>query len=229
MIDNQLTSVVIPVYNGERYLAEAIDSVLSQNLPVEVIVVDDGSTDASASVAGRYSPRVQCHQIFHSGISAARNRGVELATGEYLAFLDSDDFWTVNKLSIQVSEFKKNPSTGIVFGHVKQFISPELNDSLSMKIHCPAGIMPGYHPGAMLIRRRDFLRVGLFSTECRAGEFIDWYARAKESSLTITMLPELVMWRRLHDQNHGIRQKSAYTDYLKIIKQSIDRRQTKKH
>ena len=93
-------SVVIPVHDGERYLAAAIESVLEQTLPpAEVIVVDDGSTDSSVQVAERYAPQgVRCHSQANAGGGAARNRGVALSEGDFIAFLDADDLWELGKL-----------------------------------------------------------------------------------------------------------------------------------
>ena len=86
-------SVIIPVWNGERYLGEAIESVLAQEAapPMELIVVDDGSEDGSTAVAERFGPTVRCARIAHSGLAAARNAGLVLARGEYLLHLDADD------------------------------------------------------------------------------------------------------------------------------------------
>jgi glycosyltransferase involved in cell wall biosynthesis len=97
-------SVVIPVRNGELYLAEAIDSVLAQSHPaLECIVVDDGSTDSTAAVAGRYGDRLRFTRRAHGGVSAARNLGTSLARGELVAFLDHDDTWLTDKLERQLS------------------------------------------------------------------------------------------------------------------------------
>src|SRR5436305_1029668 len=95
-LDNNqpMISVIIPVYNGERYLGEAIESVLAQSYHwLEIILVDDGSTDGSATVAKQFSPAVQVVRQPNLGAGAARNRGIALAQGEFLAFLDADDLW----------------------------------------------------------------------------------------------------------------------------------------
>src|SRR5690349_2600271 len=95
-----LVSVVIPVFDGEAYLAAAIESALAKTYArVEVIVVDDGSTDGSASVAARYDVRLVRQS--NRGVSAACNAGVEAARGELIAFLDADDLWPPERLEIQ--------------------------------------------------------------------------------------------------------------------------------
>jgi glycosyltransferase involved in cell wall biosynthesis len=104
-------SAVIPVHNGQRYLGDAIASVLAQTREVlECIVVDDGSTDRTAEVAASFFDRVRYVGQSHAGVSAARNRGAELAAGELVAFLDHDDTWTARKLELQVEELGRRPA-----------------------------------------------------------------------------------------------------------------------
>jgi len=124
--ENQsLVSVIIPVYNCERYLAEAIESVIIQNYrPIEIIVIDDGSTDGSADVAKKFGQAARYCFLQHSGISAARNRGIDLAHGTFIAFLDADDIWVQNKLALQMAVFGKKPDLDMVFGLLKHFRSP---------------------------------------------------------------------------------------------------------
>jgi len=218
-----LVSVIIPVYNAEMYVAEAIGSVLAQRYnPVEIIVIDDGSTDDSAAVVKKFSAVNYEHQP-NGGISTARNRGVEQAQGEFLAFLDADDLWVKDKLTLQLAAFEDNLDLDIVFGQVQQFNGLELsntqNDKQSVK-----GLMPGYIPSTMLIKRDSFFRVGLFETHWKMGEFASWYLRSLEQGLKNLMLPDLVTWRRLHKTNNGIKQRVAINDYVHIIKASLDRR-----
>jgi len=220
-----IVSVIIPVYNCERYLAEAIESVLSQTYrSVEVIVVDDGSTDASASVAQQFIPPVRYYYQPNSGPSAARNRGVDLSKGDFLAFLDSDDVWTPDKLKIQMATFEDNPKIEAVFGHVQQFISPELDDNVKKRIRCPSDTMPGFCANAMLIRRSSFIRVGPFDPQWKVGQFEDWYSKAIEKGLKFVMLPDLLVKRRLHQTNMSILERDSRADYCRILKAALDRR-----
>jgi glycosyltransferase involved in cell wall biosynthesis len=220
-----IVSVIIPVYNCERYLAEAIESVLSQTYrSVEVIVVDDGSVDASASVAKQFVPPVRYYYQPNSGLAAARNHGVDLSKGDFLAFLDSDDIWTPDKLKMQVAKLENNSKIEAVFGHIQQFISPELDDSVIKKIRCPSDAIPGFCADTMLIRRSSFMRVGLFDTQWKVGQFEDWYSRAVEKGLEFCMIPNLVAKRRLHQTNIGIIERDSRADYCRILKAALDRR-----
>src|SRR2546427_4231674 len=111
-----VVSVVIPVYNGERYLADAIQSVLDQTYQnLEVIVVDDGSTDGSAAVAKRFGDAIRYVRQANGGVCQARNTGISVARGTYLAFLDQDDLWLPDKLAVQVAYLESHPEVGAVY------------------------------------------------------------------------------------------------------------------
>jgi glycosyltransferase involved in cell wall biosynthesis len=108
-------SVVIPTYNYARYLPEAIDSVLAQTYaPLEIIVVDDGSTDDTPQVLATYGEKIRIIRQDNQGVAAARNTGVAAARGEYIALLDSDDLWLPRKLELQVARFESDPALGFV-------------------------------------------------------------------------------------------------------------------
>lgn len=220
-----LISVVIPVYNRERYLGEAVESVLCQSYkPIEIIVVDDGSTDGCPEVLKDFAADVRYVSQPHGGAGVARNRGVALSQGSFISFLDSDDIWGKDKLLLQMNAIDKDSGLDMVFGHIQQFHSPELDEETKAKIYCPSGKMPGYVAGTMLIRRESFEKVGSFAVEWKTGEFIDWYSRAVERGLKSVMLPEVVMRRRLHTTNMGVSERDARIDYVRILKASLNRR-----
>ena len=218
-------SVVVPAYNSERYLGEALRSVLSQTrAPSELIMVDDGSSDGTASVARSFGDDVRYVRQPNGGIGSARNRGVELASGEHIAFLDADDLWEPGKLQRQLAALEEGPQLDMVFGHVRQFVSPELPAEVKARLRCPEGSQPGYSAGAMLARRATLERVGPFATDLHVGEFIDWMARARELGLRELMLDEVVLVRRLHDTNQGVRHRDHMGDFAHVLKASLDRR-----
>ena len=200
-----LVSVIIPAYNAESYLAEAIESALGQTYqPVEVIVVNDGSTDRTAEVAATFGDRINYFWRTNGGIGAARNSGVRLARGAFISFLDADDLWVADKVALQVSLLEGDPSLDMIFGHVEQFHSPDLDDAVRRQIEIRQRVMAGHHAGTMLIRREAFQHVGFFSESLDVGEFIDWYARARDVGLRSFMCPEVLMKRRLHKTNQGL-------------------------
>jgi glycosyltransferase involved in cell wall biosynthesis len=219
-----LVSVVIPVFNGEKYLAEAIASVFGQShQPMEVIVVDDGSTDNSAAVARGFSGITYCFQE-NAGLSSALNRGIGMANGDYLAFLDADDLWTAGKLDQQMNCLRHDPSLDMVFSHVRQFYSPELKDGNAQSIPAALRVIPGFCAGTMLIRRPAFSRAGLFNPKLKLGHFLAWYMHAQDNGLRGRMLAEVMLKRRWHAANMGIVMREARSEYARILKASLDSR-----
>ena len=220
-----LISVIIPALNAEKYLAEAIGSVLDQTYkPIEIIVVDDGSDDATAEVAARFNPYARYLYQNNAGAAAARNSGVKIALGDLLAFLDADDVWLDHKLSRQYEILTGSSEIEMVFGFVQQFISPDLTAEEAKTILIDTNPMPGYTFGTVLIKREAFLNVGYISEEWKAGEFIDWYLRAKDHGISEAILREVVMKRRIHTSNMMRGSRDLQQDYLRILKLDLDRR-----
>src|SRR5436305_3914257 len=139
MTTRPLISVMVGVYNAERYLAEAIDSVFDQSYrPLELIVVDDGSDDGSGDVAQRYGAALKYARQENAGNGSARNHAVQLASGQLFAFLDADDRFVPGKLDLQLAALEADPKLDMVFGHVREFVSPELTDAESATVRPPA-------------------------------------------------------------------------------------------
>ncbi len=216
-----MISVIIPAYNAARYVTEALRSVSVQSSPCEeILVVDDGSTDETRQVVKKlHEKAVRLVLAEHQGVSAARNLGVKEAQGDLLAFLDADDLWEKDKLRIQQQILTEQPELDGVFGHVTQFVSPELSLEQSKKFSVLPGPMPGYHAGCLLIKRTSFLEVGGFREELQSGEFIDWFIRAKERGLRFFMPDQVLMHRRIHGENSVLKNKEQlYRDYFQIIR-----------
>ncbi len=118
---NPLVSVILPVFNGERFLAEAIESVLQQGYrPIEIILVDDGSTDSTPRIAGSFADHVRYYYQPNAGPAAARNLGIRMASGEFIAFIDADDLWPEDKLAMQMRCFEAFPTVEIVQGLISR-------------------------------------------------------------------------------------------------------------
>lgn len=220
----ETVSMVMPVYNGERHLQAALSSLLAQTEPaVEIIVVDDGSTDASAEIASRFGAPVRVVRTAHAGIAPTRNVGVRATRSEVVGFLDADDLWTPDALHRLRSRLSSDPDLDLVFGHVRQFLSPELEPAEAERLLVPDSLEPAYLVGGVLIRRRALDRVGPFREDLRTGEFIDWIARAREQGLGEALVDDHVLWRRVHGTNHGRLQADRH-DYARILKAALDRR-----
>lgn len=212
-------SVVIPVHNGQKYLAQALESVLNQTVPPrEIIVVDDESTDDSAKIASTYGAQVRYIKQSRAGASTARNRGVDESSGNYLAFLDADDFWLPTKIERQLPLIVDSVKT-MVFCQLENFISPEL------KLILPADktSMPGYSSCTMLVSKADFLDIGYFSVELTVGEFIEWFSRARERGMVTRMVDEALVKRRIHD-NEQTADRAKLAGFAQLAKILIDRK-----
>jgi len=220
-------SVVVPCFNSERYLAHALDSILAQRQPsLEIICVDDGSTDGSAAIAARYSPTLRLLQQGNAGIGAARNAGVMAARGAYLAFLDSDDLWPAESLAKRHRMLSATPSPSCVFGALEQFYSEDQSLEARRRMQA-SGDTPSVarFAGTMLIRRADFLRVGGFDTAFVVGEMIEWVARAEANGLHLHTLDALVLRRRLHGENTTLRHAAELRhSYLRALKSGLESR-----
>jgi glycosyltransferase involved in cell wall biosynthesis len=222
---NQRITTIIPAFNREAYVTEAIRSVLAQTRPVdELIVVDDGSTDGTRRAVDEFGERVRYAYQENAGAGAARNTGLSLATGDLVTFLDSDDLWVADKTKRQLEAFTVRPDIDVVAGQVEQFISPELPDEISSILHCPSGTMPGLVAGAIMVRRAVFEKVGVFDPSLTVGEFIDWFSRATDAGIGFKVLPDLVLRRRIHRSNAVVENRDSYSDYVRLVKRSLDRR-----
>ncbi|MFC1453521.1 glycosyltransferase family A protein, partial [Verrucomicrobiota bacterium] len=215
-------------YNEERFIAEAVESILAQNDPnLEILAVNDGSTDNSAQIVKGHGAKVQLIEQDNQGTSSALNHGIRRAEGEFLAFLDADDVWVDDKLAWQRREMRNNPELDVVLGQMQNFLSPDLPDSEKERLSCPQKPIVGNCPGTMLIRRDSFEKVGSFSSKWRVGEYLDWFIRARERHLKFAITPRVMMKRRIHRRNKGRLLPEAKIDYLSIIKESLDRRRNR--
>jgi glycosyltransferase involved in cell wall biosynthesis len=212
--------VVIPAWNAERWLGEALRSVLAQSVaPLDVVVVDDGSSDATATLAESFGEPVRVVTQANAGIGAARNRGVELVAGELVTFLDADDLLTADSIACRARVLMHRPEIDLVFGAVRRF--SELQHGTPIAINEP---QPGHLPAAMLARRTALARVGEFATHTRVAEGLDWMLRAGELGLGEVTLEQQVIWRRVHGENNSLRHRSQIGEFAHALKASLDRR-----
>lgn len=219
-------SVVIPVYNGARYLSECIESVRNQTLPVtEIIVVDDGSEDDTPKVAAGWSDRIRYERISHGGAARARNHGIRLVATDVVAFIDSDDIWLHSKLDLQMAALSRENDPAMVFGHVQQFVSSDLTPEEAAGFKFNPAPLPGLAPSTLLIRKPDLDRVGPFDESLATGEFIEWSSRASDLGIKAVLVPDVVCRRRLHRNNMGRGGAAVHgAGYLRMLKQVLDRR-----
>lgn len=222
-------SVVVPVRDGAAHLAEALASVLAQDVePVEVIVVDDGSTDRSAEIAESAGPLVRVVRQAALGVAAARNRGVREARGEWIAFLDADDRWLAGKQRAQEAALlaeRRRAGAGagcvaLAFGHVRQFFDPELGRADAPRPE----ILPGVIPSTAWVERAAFLATDGFDPARLAAEWAEWYLRAERAGLRSVMVPEVVAERRIHARNTGPLRDPRRAEYVRLAREALVRR-----
>lgn len=216
-------SCIVPVFNGERYLAEALGSILAQtHPPLELIVVDDGSTDASATIAAGYGDRVRLVRQANAGPASARNRGLDLAAGDFVAFLDSDDLWHPDKLRRQLARFARDPGLGACVTHVRNFLSPDLGPAPAAD-PSPDRDVPGYSTVTLLVPRWVFDRVGRFDGSLAHSSETAWFLRCRSRGVRVALLPETLVYRRLHRANRSASPGSRSVDeYLHLVKAHLD-------
>ncbi|HDY88685.1 MAG TPA: glycosyltransferase [bacterium] len=216
-----LVSVIITVYNGERYLAEAIESVLAQTQkPNEIIVVDGESQDNTEKIARSYR---QVHFIRESvrGLANARNMGINVCQGELIAFLDHDDRWTPNKLKVQIDYLINNPKIQYVNALVKIFLEPGCTLRLGYTRKSLNRAMIGRTPGTLIARKSLFDRIGGFSADFVIGCDVEWFTRAKDNNIPMTVIPEVLLYKRLHNTNLSGNVQVNRQELFTIVKQSI--------
>lgn len=216
-------SVIIPVYNGRRFLGDALRSVVQQEYPgLEVLVVDDGSTDGSAQVATAFAG-VRCLSQSNQGPGAARNAGIEQASGEIIALLDQDDEWASGKLRAQVAALVADPGLDLSLSHTRTFLEPGMSRP-SWLTEDQLGLTKGFFPGSMAIRREVFARIGLFNPAYRYGSDADWCFRAREAGLRFGYTEGAWLLRRIHSENQSYHFRQLQKELLEITRQSVRRK-----
>lgn len=222
-----LVSVVIPVFNGERFLREAVESVLAQHYsPVEIIVVDDGSTDSTATVARSFPDAVRYLHQTNQGPAAARNEGIKQAQGSLIAFADADDLWPAEKLELQLPYLIKDPQIDIVLGRIQQVLLSETVDGLTQSQEFAEAAF-SVNLGSAVVRKSVFERVGLFDETMRYSEDVDWFMRAREGGAGILTIDAVTLFYRQHEQNMTRGKSPSELNVLKALKRSLDRRRVR--
>ena len=225
-----LLSVIMPVYNGEAFLAEAIRHVLTQRYqPLELIVVDDGSTDGTANIAAAFADDIRYVRQPNQGPAAARNQGIATARGEFLAFLDVDDLWADDALHRLMDHLQAHPETGIAQGLIQQMHLDRYVQDGQPRIFTP--IFKPYqfiNIGSAVYRKTVFKTVGLFDPVFRHAEDVDWFIRAWELNIAKMVLPEVALLYRKHGRNMTIEEGGLATiGLVGVHKRRIDRAQAR--
>ena len=217
-------SVVIPVYNGEKFLGEAIASLLRQTVrPHEIIIVDDGSTDRTPQVAAEFGQRIRYYRQERQGPPAARNTGLAKATGKWISMLDSDDVWPDNSLELQLAPVKADPSIQVIVGHALLWREPTAG-SAALPFELPTDPRLILNLGSALILKSLFEQLGPLDTNLFYCDDWDWFMRARELGIHMHIHRGLVLYYRRHDGNLTNNRKLDNHFVVQMLKQSLDRR-----
>ena len=210
-----MISVIIPVYNGEKYLDECLSSVKHDN--VEIIVVLDGCTDKSKDIALKYTDKIIINEN-NMGPVVARNIGIKSATGDYIMFMDADD--VLNPNAYDVLQENIIGFDGVI-GLRSDFISPDcqnLHPETKTSSH-------GVISGCALFIASAFEKNGLFDESLLCGDGYDWLLSAEKIGLKFNKINSVLCNRRIHESNMGRNLKDReYSDYAKIIKKHFARK-----
>jgi glycosyltransferase involved in cell wall biosynthesis len=222
--DRDLVSVIIPVYNGESFLARALGSVFEQDYrSLEVLVVDDGSSDGTAQIAQHW-PEARYFFQQNQGHGAAKNTGIENSRGEYLAFLDVDDWWAPNKLGLQVEFLKAHPQIGYVVCNTRFVLERGALNLPGLKPELLQQPSPALLPSALVVRREILCAVGVFDPAFETGNDSDWFFRAQDMGVLRMILPEVLLYRSIHGENQSNRIEALRRDVFRLIRASIHRK-----
>ncbi|MHC4268332.1 MAG: glycosyltransferase [Planctomycetota bacterium] len=221
-----LVTVIIPVYNGERFINDAVDNVLSQNYnPLEIIIVDDGSTDRTEEIVNQIPVDIRYFKQENDGPASARNRGIRDASGDFIVFLDVDDLWPENNLIFFVDEMLNDSAAEVIRGYA-QLMEYNADTREYDLVGNPKEAFADYI-GAAIYRKSAFKQVGLFDTTLNFGEDTDWYNRANELNMKVKRLEDVTLMVRRHGMNMTQGKDLVELNALKVLKKSIDRKRAR--
>ena len=223
-----LVSCIVPAYNAERWLGDALESILAQTYqPLEILVVDDGSTDGTPDVVASFGERIVGLRQPNAGPASALNRGLGASRGELVAFLDADDLWPPRKLELQAARLSAAPELAACYGLVQNFWTDDVKiEAEALRGHRILSPLPGLVTGTLLARRSTFDRLGPFVDQ-RHAYALDWALRLKHAGLAHEVLDEVLLLRRYHQGNMsrdgGARSRDQVLD---LLKRNLDARRS---
>ncbi len=221
---DKLISIIIPVKNGTNYLKEAIDGIKKQDMNVEIIVVDDGSTDNTFELA----KSLGCNVIRNAkseGPVKAKNKALTVSNGQYVMFHDHDDVMNSGSLKVMYDVLEADDTISAVMCKVKDFISPEIPDEEKQRTSVKPEPYYGLFTGAVLMRKEIFDTIGPFDESVTAGEIIDWQTKMDRNGLKIKKLDLVSTNRRIHSSNFGkTQQKTEFKDYATLLRAKLGRK-----
>jgi glycosyltransferase involved in cell wall biosynthesis len=230
---NPLVSVVIPLYNGEKYIRDCLLSVYEQTYrPLEVIIVDDGSTDDSLAVIEKVQGEKTVIRQQNADVSAARNTGVEHSKGKYVAFIDQDDLWLPDKIDRQVSVFKEDDRIDLVFTDLvkifdtgkrrhardKHDIALSLTDDNLFPTLVKKNVLM---PSTVMVKRESLIKAGYFDEDFKTCGDYEMWLRMAGQRMVFRYLPQRLTLYRQHEDNTARETDIMYRDRIKAIEKTF--------
>jgi len=215
-------SIIIPTYNGEKFLRDALQSVITQSYPHwELLVIDNGSTDLTKEIVMSF-PRAQYFFLENRNVNSARNTGVQHSRGEYIAFLDHDDMWNIEKLTKQVAFLEENDEYMAAVCHQQMYLQPGYSKPHWLKEAFLQRAMPAYLPSALLMRKSALNSSDFFDESLLHTSDVEWFFRVKDQGLKVKLLEETLVERRIHEDNASNNVQNLQKELLIIIKNSLN-------
>lgn len=205
-------TVIVPVWNAVTYLDAALQSVWKQGLnSLQLIVIDDGSTDGTTNLIASYGTDIVAIHQSNQGPAAARNSGLRVADGEFVAFIDADDLWSDGRLNQQIRYLQSNPETDIVQGRIQYIrasteqLQPYADPFFALSL------------ASGLFRKRAFQAVGLLDESLRYCEDVDWFVRARSKQLRVGQIEAVTLYYRQHAHNATRHQDRVRKSTLRVL------------
>ena len=216
-----LVSIVLPLYNGERFIGETVASVLRQSYRnYELLVIDDGSRDRGRQLLPD-DARIRLFVRDNHGVAATRNFGIEQARGEIIAFIDQDDEWLPEKLEIQMRRLMANPEVDYNLTMMRYDLVGGIPRPWWLKPEQVENPQPGLLPSALLARRRAFSKVGLFNEKLVNASDMEWFLWAERLGVKREIIDQVLLLHKIHDSNRSHDQQTNKKELFMILRRQI--------
>jgi glycosyltransferase involved in cell wall biosynthesis len=215
-------SVIIPVYNGSRYLATTLESVLAQTYPLhEIIVIDDGSTDSSPDILRSCGDRLRVTRQGNRGVAAARNVGLQQVTGDVINFIDQDDLWPAGRTETLVGALQSDPDALLAAGQVEILYErsrpPNPLDNFGTAVR-------EFYLGSLCIRKQVFELLGPLHTGIGYADDVDFFMRRREANIKTIYVDDVTLQYRLHEGNTSFNRSVTNAHLMAALRESLQRR-----
>lgn len=218
-------SVIIPVYNGSRYLAATLDSVLAQTYPLhEIIVIDDGSTDDSPTILRSYGDRLSVTRQANQGVAAARNAGLRHASGDVITFIDQDDLWPARRTEALIDALRANPDALVATGPVEMLYERSQPPSPASNLETT---LREFLVGSLCIRKEVFDLLGPFNTGLGYADDTDFLLRRREANIKTVYIEDVALQYRVHESNTSSDRELTNSYFIGALRESLRRRRKK--